>query len=684
MLGWIAMHDRTRYGAGSAEEEGPRPDSISPGKRTLTQSLAPRSDAVAASMIEQLGLGGVQRKEGDPAASLDGAAAQRIAASGFSGSGSAPPQLGTIQRSFGRHDVSDVRAHVGGPAAEASHALGARAYASGDQVAFAEQPDTFLIAHELAHVVQQRGGVQLSGGVGAAGDEHERHADEVAAAVVRGESAEPLLDRYAGAPAGPAIQRDPGPMSVDPGPMSVDPGPANVIEQRPDLVCEGPEPGELSAHQLDLIRAFARRAQQLIAPWAQQRNTPNLRFDDGAMRRHYQTFSRNWMTDIAAQEGDTDRPGSFETNAAARAEARRLLDAGTFRQSVREIQAFNHNALVNYADLLGLGASDALVHEYRVEVVGGVHGGVGEGVGVEATARRYEIFYENEMGMHWTAHGNAFTAGAGPGASTSPVAANIDLGGTYQGTSRFYFSSDDFDASVIYYLAGGGQALDQSVAAEALIFQNNGRRLEVHSTQVGGGDRWGTDNAGSASVMTGAGGMDVTSVERPGERLPDMEERPQAPPASGEWIPMMAVMIYFRTGEDELDDADRATIGELVQRMERYDERHPGAVFRVHCQGRASRRWRGAGDEESAVELNTALAERRAHAAQLHMARQLVAMRAEFSTGVIEVSPHYEPTTGGQTGEDPDDNRQPDRAVVIAVEYNPCGPEGRVDMGVRL
>jgi hypothetical protein len=47
-------------------------------------------------------------------------------------------------------------------------------------------------------VIQQRGGVQLKGGVGQAGDAHEQHADAVADKVTRGESAEALLDGYGG------------------------------------------------------------------------------------------------------------------------------------------------------------------------------------------------------------------------------------------------------------------------------------------------------------------------------------------------------------------------------------------------------------------------------------------------------------------------------------------------------
>jgi hypothetical protein len=55
-------------------------------------------------------------------------------------------------------------------------------------------PSVHTAAHEAAHVVQQRGGVQLKGGVGETGDAYERHADTVADAVVAGRSAEDLLD----------------------------------------------------------------------------------------------------------------------------------------------------------------------------------------------------------------------------------------------------------------------------------------------------------------------------------------------------------------------------------------------------------------------------------------------------------------------------------------------------------
>ena len=100
------------------------------------------------------------------------------------------PHFAEIQRSFGGvFDLSGVQAHVGGAAAQASGAMGANAYATGGHVAFAKQPDLHTAAHEAAHVVQQSGGVHLSGGVGQAGDSYEQHADAVADRVVAGRSA---------------------------------------------------------------------------------------------------------------------------------------------------------------------------------------------------------------------------------------------------------------------------------------------------------------------------------------------------------------------------------------------------------------------------------------------------------------------------------------------------------------
>lgn len=144
-----------------------------------------------------------------------GRSVREVARSGFQGGSSRLPFMSTIQRSFGSHDISGVRSFTGPGAAAASRALSAQAYASGDSVVFADPaPGLRTAAHEAAHVVQQRAGIRLPGGLGSVGDAHERHADAVADKVVRGESAERSLDTYfsarPGGSASPARSGDAG------------------------------------------------------------------------------------------------------------------------------------------------------------------------------------------------------------------------------------------------------------------------------------------------------------------------------------------------------------------------------------------------------------------------------------------------------------------------------------------
>ncbi len=145
----------------------------------------------------------VQRKGG----AEDTDAVHAAAAHGVASGGGSLPFGSQIQQSFGRHDVGSIQAHTGGAAKEASSAMGASAYASGDHVAFGDAPDLHTAAHEAAHVVQQRAGVSLQGGVGKSGDSYEQHADAVADAVVQGKSAEPILDQMAGGGGDKGVQR---------------------------------------------------------------------------------------------------------------------------------------------------------------------------------------------------------------------------------------------------------------------------------------------------------------------------------------------------------------------------------------------------------------------------------------------------------------------------------------------
>lgn len=136
---------------------------------------------------------------------------------GIEGTGGPLPFSEQIQRAFGpAHDVSTIRAHVGGDAAVACAAIHAQGYATGNDVAFATPPSLHLAAHEAAHVAQQRAGVQLAGGTDDAGGSYEAIADAVAERVVRGESASDLLPA-AGAGHSPGagnVQRRPPPSQV--------------------------------------------------------------------------------------------------------------------------------------------------------------------------------------------------------------------------------------------------------------------------------------------------------------------------------------------------------------------------------------------------------------------------------------------------------------------------------------
>jgi hypothetical protein len=121
-------------------------------------------------------------------------------------------------------DLAGVRVHADGPAAAAAAALGAAAFAVGADVAFAAgryapqtEPGRRLLAHELAHVVQQSRTAPPAPDAGLAVNRDaglEREADRAADAVLAGASpgrlatlAGPALQlEEAGKPAAPAAE----------------------------------------------------------------------------------------------------------------------------------------------------------------------------------------------------------------------------------------------------------------------------------------------------------------------------------------------------------------------------------------------------------------------------------------------------------------------------------------------
>ena len=121
-------------------------------------------------------------------------AIHETAAEGTTGTSKPLPYSTRIQAAFGGHDLSSIRAHTDERAGAAAERIGAEAYAMGTDIVFRHAPSLHTTAHEAAHIIQQRQGVRIVGGIGQVDDSYERHADAVADAVMQGQSAESLLN----------------------------------------------------------------------------------------------------------------------------------------------------------------------------------------------------------------------------------------------------------------------------------------------------------------------------------------------------------------------------------------------------------------------------------------------------------------------------------------------------------
>ena len=148
----------------------------SPGRRTLTRSL--------------------QRAQRDDNGVAGDADAAVSTAAGTSGEALPGDVKGKFESSLGT-DLSDVRVHANGASADAADAVGARAYTVGQDVHFAggeydpgSAAGQHLLAHEVAHTVQQSGGMsagpQTKLEVSTPGDSHEQEAEAAADQMVAG------------------------------------------------------------------------------------------------------------------------------------------------------------------------------------------------------------------------------------------------------------------------------------------------------------------------------------------------------------------------------------------------------------------------------------------------------------------------------------------------------------------
>jgi hypothetical protein len=179
------MHER-EHGHAHAQSTQQNEDVVTSAHRHSSTLAAP------ANPIES---GIVMRKARDANGVADGAEAAVGAASASAGSALPGPLMRKFESSLGA-DLSSVRVHTGGESATAASAVGARAYTIGQDIHFgAGQYDPssaggqHLLAHEVAHTVQQRGGAptrQNKLEVSQPHDAHEHEADRAADAMVSG------------------------------------------------------------------------------------------------------------------------------------------------------------------------------------------------------------------------------------------------------------------------------------------------------------------------------------------------------------------------------------------------------------------------------------------------------------------------------------------------------------------
>ena len=190
-------HDRLhRHASELHGPDGPASSAPSPGKVSLTQRMV-------RPIVLRVTDGG-----GDVMAGAETAIDR---AAGSSGHG-LPDALRARFESSLAADLSTVRLHTGGDSAAAAHAVGARAYTVGQDIHFAAgayDPGSTaglqLIAHEVAHTVQQAGSAptrQHKLEVSTPGDGAEVEADRAAEAMVAG-------TRFAVSSAPASVQRQP-------------------------------------------------------------------------------------------------------------------------------------------------------------------------------------------------------------------------------------------------------------------------------------------------------------------------------------------------------------------------------------------------------------------------------------------------------------------------------------------
>lgn len=445
-----------------------------------------------------------------------------------------------------------------------------------------------------------------------------------------------------------------------------------------DLMCEGDVE---STQEMDLVTAYANDVRRLVAPWRTQRSSLDLVFDTGPLNRRTSQFREDYRRQFQL----APTPGTV----------RQALDHGDVRPGLEEIFAFNPH-LVDLPRWLDL-PSTPFHHHYTLTTIEGVQATAILG----ARGIRTTLTYSNDHGMGWSQEGsivyvamNGDTSIEAQGASVGGVGVNLITAGSPLPSNpdpRIYFSPEDFGASTATFLEiGAGVSagpVTGGATAEALILEGNGHRVQFdNSASLADGPgltpRIGTNDQGQIDVgiganvgaQTGVGG--VTRTE-PATRTstPEALGESEAPQRGGGRIEAVAT-LFFATQVATVGPEQRASLRELVAAMQDVERRFPGAIYQATITGTASRRWRGAANEEEALALNTALAHERAENTGHTLESMLDGQDVRFTPLVRELSTTRELPTEVH-GDTPESNLEEDRAVFVTVTWRPCDRDQR-------
>ena len=168
-----------------------RPARLERGLLALLRAHPGRMGSGAVTALQRmLGNALLQRLAEDREAEAPAGVAQMLESERGHGQSLGDETRAPLERAFGA-SFESVRVHADSTAEGLSHALQARAFTAGSDIYFDQgeyQPATSsgqrTLAHELAHVVQQGGGLRTKLVVGAAQDPAEREADAVAERVL--------------------------------------------------------------------------------------------------------------------------------------------------------------------------------------------------------------------------------------------------------------------------------------------------------------------------------------------------------------------------------------------------------------------------------------------------------------------------------------------------------------------